>query len=253
LICEGDSLEDDLGDKEAIQETITEYACKKGSRYYDISDIKDPVMKMATHLVTKLNGQERWTQVNKPWLHVCRKITEGTIYNLSTYIAEEIVKCAKEGDRILFGNVLLTIVFAEVGVSDAPDKFVWEYPAKDPSPAKRFEKYACDTMTAPHKARLKKWYTHLRNAFGAEWRIPEQLPAATQGEAEFAVYQHYCLGRFKLVDESWSPWCKLPFTFTTQYFQAGVNRFKESKKLRLELGKLDQEHRDMRKKLNYPR
>ncbi|KAH9294633.1 hypothetical protein KI387_038221, partial [Taxus chinensis] len=50
LICEGDSLEDDLGDKEAIQETVIEYACKKGSWYYDISDIKDLIMKMATHL-----------------------------------------------------------------------------------------------------------------------------------------------------------------------------------------------------------
>ncbi|KAH9291138.1 hypothetical protein KI387_043676, partial [Taxus chinensis] len=94
LICEGDSLEDDLGDKEAIQETITKYACKKGSRYYDISDIKDPMMKMAAHL---------------------------------------------EGDKILFSNVLLTIVFSKIGVPDASKKFVWEYPTEDPSPVKRFE------------------------------------------------------------------------------------------------------------------
>ncbi|KAH9294686.1 hypothetical protein KI387_038274, partial [Taxus chinensis] len=185
LICEGNSLEDDLSDKEALQETINEYDCKKGSRYYDISDIKDPVMKMAVHLVMKLNGQERWTQVNKPWLHVCRKIIEGTIYNLSAYIVEEIVSCMKEGDRILFSNVLLTIVFSEIRVPDTLDKFVWEYLAEDPSPMKRFEKYAYDTMTTPHKVQLEKWYTHLRNAFGAEWRIPEKLPVATEGEAEF--------------------------------------------------------------------
>ncbi|KAH9312941.1 hypothetical protein KI387_027976, partial [Taxus chinensis] len=80
-----------------------------------------------------------------------------------------------------------------IGVPDASDKFMWEYPAEDPSPAKRFEKYACDTMTTVHKARLEKWYTCLRNAFGAEWRIPKQLPAATRGEVEFVMYQHFYL------------------------------------------------------------
>ncbi|KAH9296058.1 hypothetical protein KI387_039646, partial [Taxus chinensis] len=58
----------------------------------------------------------------------------GTIYNFSTFIADEIVSCAKEGDRILFGNVLLTIVFSEIGVPDSSDKFMWEYPTEDPSP-----------------------------------------------------------------------------------------------------------------------
>ncbi|KAH9307002.1 hypothetical protein KI387_011406, partial [Taxus chinensis] len=50
LICEGDSLEDDLSNKEVVNETIAAYAYKKGSRYYDISNIEDSVMKMATYL-----------------------------------------------------------------------------------------------------------------------------------------------------------------------------------------------------------
>ncbi|KAH9309091.1 hypothetical protein KI387_037002, partial [Taxus chinensis] len=57
---------------------------------------------------------------------------------------------------------------------------------------------------------------------------------------------------FKLTDESMSPWCKLPSTFMTQYFQVGVNIFKESKKLKLNLGSLDQDHREMRRTLVYP-
>ncbi|KAH9287563.1 hypothetical protein KI387_031680, partial [Taxus chinensis] len=62
LICEGNNLEDDLSDKEEIWETINEYAYKKGSWYYNISNIKEPVMKMVVYWVTKLNCQKRWTQ-----------------------------------------------------------------------------------------------------------------------------------------------------------------------------------------------
>ncbi|KAH9322938.1 hypothetical protein KI387_017577, partial [Taxus chinensis] len=58
---------------------------------------------------------------------------------------------AEKGGKILFGNILLTIVFSEIGVLDASDKFVWEYPAKDPSPAERFQKYTCELMTGVHK------------------------------------------------------------------------------------------------------
>ncbi|KAH9309854.1 hypothetical protein KI387_037765, partial [Taxus chinensis] len=72
-----------------------------------------------------------------------------------------------------------------IGVPDAADKFVWEYSEEDPSPTTIFEKYTYDSMTPVHKAGLEKWYTHLRNVFGAEWRIPEQLPVLTVGEAEF--------------------------------------------------------------------
>ncbi|KAH9326632.1 hypothetical protein KI387_006810, partial [Taxus chinensis] len=107
----------------------------------------------------------------------------GTIYNLSAFIADEIDSCAREGDGILFNNVLLTIVFSEIKVPDASDKFVWKYLAEDPSPAKKFEKYTCDTMTTIHKACLEKWYTRLKNVFEVEWRIPKQLPTATSGEA----------------------------------------------------------------------
>ncbi|KAH9287725.1 hypothetical protein KI387_031842, partial [Taxus chinensis] len=78
-----------------------------------------------------------------------------------------------------------------IGVLDASNNFVWEYPAEDPSPAERFQKYTCESMTGVHKARLDKWYKRLRNAFRAEWWIPEQLPVATEGEAEFTVYQHF--------------------------------------------------------------
>ncbi|KAH9297016.1 hypothetical protein KI387_028698, partial [Taxus chinensis] len=49
-------LIDDVQDQE-IRETIT----VRNFKVLDISDISDPVMKMATHLVSKLNGQ-RWTQ-----------------------------------------------------------------------------------------------------------------------------------------------------------------------------------------------
>lgn len=87
-------------------------------------DIKDPVMRMAVCLVTKLNAQEIWTQVNKSWLNVCRRISKGTIYNLSIYITDEIISIVKEGYKIIFINVLLTIVFSEIGVLDAVDKFV---------------------------------------------------------------------------------------------------------------------------------
>lgn len=125
-------------------------------RYYDIIDMKDPVMKMATHLVTNINGQERWTQVNKAWLHVYRKFLEGNIYNLSTFIVDENVSSTKEGDKILVSNVLLTIVFSEIGVLDASNKFVWEYPTEDPFPAKRFEKYSYDSMMDMHNPCLEK-------------------------------------------------------------------------------------------------
>ncbi|KAH9288827.1 hypothetical protein KI387_032944, partial [Taxus chinensis] len=58
LICKGDSIDDDLEDKEAIKDTLEAYDDKNGSRYFDIADIPDPIMRMAARLVTKLNGQE---------------------------------------------------------------------------------------------------------------------------------------------------------------------------------------------------
>ncbi|KAH9325461.1 hypothetical protein KI387_005639, partial [Taxus chinensis] len=51
-----ESLDDDLDDKEAIKKIVEAYDYKKGSCYFDISVISDPVMRMAMHLVTKLNG-----------------------------------------------------------------------------------------------------------------------------------------------------------------------------------------------------
>ncbi|KAH9295106.1 hypothetical protein KI387_038694, partial [Taxus chinensis] len=68
---------------------------------------------------------------------------------------EIISACTKER-KIMFGNVLLTIIFSEIGVPDGPEEFVWEYPDEDPSPTKRFEKYTCDTMMATHKAAPEK-------------------------------------------------------------------------------------------------
>ncbi|KAH9324131.1 hypothetical protein KI387_004309, partial [Taxus chinensis] len=65
LICEGDIINDDLSDKEALKEIVVVYDYNKGLRYFDIVEIPDLFMRMATHLVTKLNDQERWTQVNK--------------------------------------------------------------------------------------------------------------------------------------------------------------------------------------------
>ncbi|KAH9289340.1 hypothetical protein KI387_033457, partial [Taxus chinensis] len=69
LICEGDSIDDDLEDKEVIKKTLDAYNYKKGLHYFEIEKIPDPVMRMAVHLVTKLNDQERWIQVNKAWLN----------------------------------------------------------------------------------------------------------------------------------------------------------------------------------------
>ncbi|KAH9319490.1 hypothetical protein KI387_021259, partial [Taxus chinensis] len=84
------------------------------------------------------------------------RISEGTIYNLSAYIVDEIITSAQEGDKILFGNVLLTIVFLEIGVLDVVENFVWEYLEEDRSSTKIFEKYTCDNMMPVHKARLEK-------------------------------------------------------------------------------------------------
>ena len=61
LNCEGESIDDDLSDKEDIKENVATYDYKKGSRYFDIAEILEPVMRMATCLVTKLNDQKRWT------------------------------------------------------------------------------------------------------------------------------------------------------------------------------------------------
>ncbi|KAH9308879.1 hypothetical protein KI387_036790, partial [Taxus chinensis] len=56
-----------------------------------------------------------------------------------------------------------------------------------------------------------------------------------------------------LTDGTKSPWCKLPFSFTAQYFQAGVNRFKEAKRLRFNLSEVDQDHRELCRNLVYPK
>ncbi|KAH9313821.1 hypothetical protein KI387_022448, partial [Taxus chinensis] len=74
------------------------------------------------------------------------KVTEGIVYNISQYIADEIISSGEKGGKILFGNILLTIVFSEVGVPDASNKFVWEYLDEDPSPTERFQKYTCESM-----------------------------------------------------------------------------------------------------------
>ncbi|KAH9293653.1 hypothetical protein KI387_041145, partial [Taxus chinensis] len=63
------SIDDDLEDKESTKATVKSYDYKKVSHNFDITDILDPVMRMVVLLVTKLNGKERWTRVNKAWLN----------------------------------------------------------------------------------------------------------------------------------------------------------------------------------------
>ncbi|KAH9322442.1 hypothetical protein KI387_017081, partial [Taxus chinensis] len=100
LICEGDNIDDDLSDKEAIKATVTAYDYKKGSWYFYIVEIPYPIMRMVMCMVTKLNDQERWTQVNKALLNVCIKISEGIIYIFVAFIPDEIIRSAQEGDKI---------------------------------------------------------------------------------------------------------------------------------------------------------
>ncbi|KAH9302008.1 hypothetical protein KI387_013591, partial [Taxus chinensis] len=57
-----ESIDDDQRDKEAIKATVAVYDYKEGSQYFDIAEIQDPVMRMAVHLVTKINDHKRWTQ-----------------------------------------------------------------------------------------------------------------------------------------------------------------------------------------------
>ncbi|KAH9292215.1 hypothetical protein KI387_042587, partial [Taxus chinensis] len=55
---------------------------------------------VATHLLTKLNDQERWSQVNTMWLHIVKKMSQGVVYNLAGYIADTIVEEARIGEKI---------------------------------------------------------------------------------------------------------------------------------------------------------
>ncbi|KAH9294796.1 hypothetical protein KI387_038384, partial [Taxus chinensis] len=69
LNFEWESIDDDMNNNETIKETVETYNYKKVSWYFDITGIQDPIMRMATSLVTNLNDQEGWTQVKKAWLN----------------------------------------------------------------------------------------------------------------------------------------------------------------------------------------
>lgn len=178
LKATGEDIKGDLADKATIVKTKHELGYLKGPRGMDIDKLKNcPVVQSATHLVTKLNDQEQWSQVNTMWLHVAHKMLEGTIYNIVSYIAEQIVKEVRIGGKIIFGDVLLSLVFMEIGVPDGPKEKVWEYPIENKSPVERFSKYLCKgAMMDDVKQRAEKWYDRLRMTFGEEWCIPKDLP-----------------------------------------------------------------------------
>ena len=93
----------------------------------DIDKLKKyPIVQLVTHLVTKLNDQERWSQVNTMWLHVTRKMSQGVIYNLADHIAKTVIEESRPGDRISFGTILLSLVFMEIGMPDGPKEKIWE-------------------------------------------------------------------------------------------------------------------------------
>lgn len=184
------------------------------------------VVKAIAHLVTKLNDQEWWSQVNTMWLHVVRKMSEGAMYNIAGYIVEQIIKEVRTGGKISFGVVLLSLVFMEIGVPDGPKEKLWEYPMENKSLAKRFSKYLCKgAMTDDIKQKVEKWYDRLRTAFREEWHIPKDLLAVVGKQVQFVIYQHFCIAHFPMKDGVWSPWCKFPYAFTIRYFRAFVHIF----------------------------
>ncbi|KAH9316795.1 hypothetical protein KI387_044533, partial [Taxus chinensis] len=138
----GVDLNSDLIDKATILETRKELGYTKDPRGMDIDKLKKyPIIKAVTHLVTKLNDQERWSQVNTMWLHITKKMSQGVIYNISSYIVETIIEESCIGDKISFGVVLLSLVFMEIRVPDGPKEKIWEYPMENKSLAERFGKY----------------------------------------------------------------------------------------------------------------
>ncbi|KAH9320752.1 hypothetical protein KI387_015391, partial [Taxus chinensis] len=93
----------------------------KGLHGMDIKKLKKYlVLQAAIHLVTKLNDQERWSQVNTMWLHISKKMSEGVVYNISHYIVKTIVEEVHAGGKIIFGFVLLSLVFVEIRVPNGP-------------------------------------------------------------------------------------------------------------------------------------
>ncbi|KAH9301302.1 hypothetical protein KI387_012885, partial [Taxus chinensis] len=70
----GVDLTSDLTNKAAIVEIRKEFGYNKGLHGMDIDKLKKyPVVQEIMHLVTKLNDQERWSQVTTRWLHVVKK------------------------------------------------------------------------------------------------------------------------------------------------------------------------------------
>ncbi|KAH9313718.1 hypothetical protein KI387_022345, partial [Taxus chinensis] len=94
----GEDIKTDLAEKSAILETQKVLSYQKGPRKMDIDKLKNcPIVKAAAHLSTKLNDQERWSQINSMWLHVAKRMSEGTTYNIIGFITKKIVEEAREG------------------------------------------------------------------------------------------------------------------------------------------------------------
>lgn len=61
-------------------------------------------------------------------MHVAKKMTEGFVYNLANFIAKTILVEAHQGDKIIFGVILLSIVFFEIVVPNGPKDKIWQHP-----------------------------------------------------------------------------------------------------------------------------
>lgn len=121
LRCTRVDLTSDLKDKAPILETQKELSYTKGLCKMDIDKLKKyPMVQVVTHLVTKLNDQNRWSQVNAMWLHIVRRMSQGIIYNITSYIVDTIIKEGSIGEKLIFGVFLLSLVFMEIRVPNTP-------------------------------------------------------------------------------------------------------------------------------------
>lgn len=121
----GDDLQDDMINKTIILETRKELGYTKGPCGMDINKLKKYlVVQVVAHLITKLNDQESWSQVNTMWLHIAKNMFEGVVYNISWYIIEKIVEKAHVGGKINFGVIILSLVFMKIIVPNGPKEKV---------------------------------------------------------------------------------------------------------------------------------
>lgn len=140
LRISGVEINSDLTNKEDVEKTSKELGYTKCGCEMDIPKLhKYLVVQAATHLLTNLNNQERWSQVNKAWLHVTCRMTEGFVYKISKFIVETIINKAWEGEKISFGVILLSLVFMEISVPNGPKDNIWMFPLANKYLEERFK------------------------------------------------------------------------------------------------------------------